>query len=168
MGRTKNCGRCNKPKRPKGKQFKDAEGYCKCGRPPIIDKNVLQKLEDAFSNACTDDEACIYANIGATTLYDYQKANPEFVERKRMLRLTPNLQARRTIVNALNNTSEARWWLEKKDAEFKPTTKMEHVVEKLPSPIDELSDKEKELLKQMREARIERIKEKSRKMEKPI
>jgi len=30
----------------------------------------------------TDEEACLYAGIGMSTLYNYQKENPVFQERK--------------------------------------------------------------------------------------
>ena len=56
---------------------------------------VLRKLEDAFALGCTDLEACLYADISKTTLYDYQKDHPEFAERKEKLKETPTLKAAR-------------------------------------------------------------------------
>jgi len=39
----------NKRKRPKGNAFKNKKGYCECGRPTVLTKEVIQKLEDVFS-----------------------------------------------------------------------------------------------------------------------
>lgn len=98
----------------------------KRGRPTKLTADVLQKLEDAFSNALTDEEACLYAGIAPRTLYDYQTRNPKFLQRKQALRLTPNIAARKTIVNALGDPNHAWRWIEKKDPEMRPTSKIEH------------------------------------------
>lgn len=71
------------------------------GRPTVFTPEVLQKLEMAFSLRCTDKEACYFANIGESTLYLYQKNNPEFLERKHQLRNQAVMKARVTVVNAL-------------------------------------------------------------------
>jgi len=153
-----NCGRCNKPKRPRGKQFSTTEGYCECGRPLKIDANVLQKLEDAFSNSLPDTEACLYAGIAPRTLYNYQEKNPEFVQRKEALKLTPNIAARQTIVKALGEISTAKWWLEKNDPAYKPTSKVEHggTIEMVDTT-DVLSEEEKNALAALRAARRKRL-----------
>jgi Ca2+-binding EF-hand superfamily protein len=57
------------------------------GRPTVMTQETIQKLEQAFAFGSTDEEACFYANIGKSTLYDYIKANPEFSERKEALKL---------------------------------------------------------------------------------
>lgn len=98
----------------------------KGGRPLKITKEVLQKLEDAFSNAFPDAEACLYAGISPGTLYNYQLKHPEFLERKETLKLSPNLVARKTIVGALSDVNQAWKWIEKKDPEMRPITKVEH------------------------------------------
>lgn len=101
------------------------EEHKKIGRPLKINNDVLRKLEEAFSLGCTDEEACIYANIGMSTLYDYQKRNPTFTDRKRLLKHKPVLKARKAVDNALTSDDEkersvmARWYLEhKKSGEF--------------------------------------------------
>ncbi len=57
----------------------------KGGRPTVVTKHVLRKLEEAFSWGCTDREAFFHANIASATFYAYQKDNPEFKERKEEL-----------------------------------------------------------------------------------
>lgn len=167
MARPKNCKGCKKPKRPKGKEFKDAEGYCECGRPTVMTEKVLGKLEEAFSMAFPDDEACLYAGINPTSLYEYQKKNPKYAQRKEALKKTPNMTARKTVVKALSAAGDAWKWLEKKDADFKPTSKIEQSVEISDVQV-ERSPEEVKLLKDLQEARRRRIEQNSDAMESPI
>lgn len=166
MARPKNCNKCGKPKRPRGNSFKGQPGYCECGRPPVIDKTVLQKLEDAFSNGCTDLEACIYAGIAERTLYNYQIKNPEFVHRKEALKMTPNIGARAAIAEALRSKdlATAKWWLERKDPTLKPTSKVEHGghIEVSDTAEADLSDDEKNAIEALRVARRKRIEQQAR------
>lgn len=165
MARPFNCKKCNKPKRPKGKNFKNLPGYCECGRPPVITEDVLKKLEEGFENSFNDEQACTHANISVGTLYAYQKLNPEFIERKRQLKMRPDLKAKETVVKSLKEPGNAWRWLERKDPEFKPTTKIEHAGEigvnsKDSAPI---SDEEKAALEALHIARRKRIERESNK-----
>lgn len=110
-----------KKKKPEDKE--------KVGRPTILTPEIIAKLEQAFSMGCSDLEACFYADIGKTTLYNYQNAHPEFVERKERLKERMIFKARTVIADALNNKDEntARWYLErKKKDEF--STRTENLV----------------------------------------
>lgn len=126
MGRPINCGRCNKPKRPKGRRFKELEGYyCGCGRPTVLTENVLNKLEQAFRIGLNDVKSCLYAGISTQAMYNYQDKNPEFTERKEQLRAEPDIRAKMTVVNSLSDPSSAWRWLERRDPDFKPVAKIE-------------------------------------------
>ena len=138
------------------------------GRPEKITPDVLQKLEDAFSNSAPDTEACFYAGIAPKTLYNYQTRHPKFIQRKEALKSSPNLRARTNIINAMNqsNTEVSKWWLEKKDPEFRPTSKLEHsgTIETTEVPEIERSPEELAAIKALREARLKRIRDNSDKM----
>ena len=98
------------------------------GRPTVMTEAVLHKLEEAFSLGCSDKEACVYANIAPSTLYLYQEKNPEFSERKQLLKEKLVLLARQTVAKAIQNGDEksAQWLLErKKRKEFAVRTQME-------------------------------------------
>lgn len=86
------------------------------GRPTEMTPETISLLEQAWSMGCSDLEACLHANIGKTTLYNYQNEHPEFVERKQILKEKLILAARIVITNALNNNDEntAKWYLERK------------------------------------------------------
>lgn len=89
-------------------------------RPTIMTPETISKLEHAFLLGCGDLEACLYADIGKSTLYNYQNENPEFVERKERLKENPILLARTSVVNGLKeNPDLALKFLERKNkAEF--------------------------------------------------
>ncbi len=86
----------------------------KVGRPNIITPEIIAKLEEVFAIGGTDEEACFYADIGKSTLYNYQQEHPEFVERKEALKERPILKARQTIVKSLDEADNAKWYLERK------------------------------------------------------
>lgn len=88
----------------------------KVGRPTVMTEEVLQKLEYAFMRGLTDVEACLYADIATSTLYNYCKENPEFLERKEELKQHPTAKARLNITEAIENGNEdiSKWWLERK------------------------------------------------------
>jgi hypothetical protein len=158
MGRPKLCNRCRKPKRPGAKEFKEAPGYCECGRPPKIDEKMLEKLEQAFMDGLNDEQACAEVNINPQTLYNYQEKNPEFVERKRQLKLRPDITAKKTIVKNLDKPEHAWRWTERRDPDFKPVSKIEHsgVVEVADGSVI-ISDEEKSALAFLQQARRKRI-----------
>lgn len=99
----------------------------KTGRPEKIDAATLQKLEDAFAYGCTDEEACIYADIKIRTLYHYQKRHPEFLHRKALLKMKPVLFARKSVVEGVKKSPTlAMTFLERKlPKEFGETIKQE-------------------------------------------
>lgn len=86
------------------------------GRPTVMTPETLTKLEQAYSIDSTDEEACIFAGIGLSTLYSYQNENPEFIERKRLLKEKLVLKARTNIANEINkgDADLSKWYLERK------------------------------------------------------
>ena len=53
----------------------------KVGRPTVMTKEVLSKLEMLFAHGLTDREACLIADINPATLYNYCNENPEFSDK---------------------------------------------------------------------------------------
>lgn len=101
--------------------------YAREGRPSAITKEVLVKLEQAFALDCTDEEACFYANISPSTLYDYQKKYPAFSERKKELKQQPFLVARQAIVKGIKDDKEfaLKYMERKKKKEFGTKTEID-------------------------------------------
>ena len=126
----------------------------------------MTKLEDAFVNAMNDIQACAYAGISTRTLSRYEKENPEFSQRKQQLKLRPDIKAKQTIVNSLGEPSHAWKWLERRDQDFKPVSKVEHAGSvDINDSMDKMSDQEKIGLTAFREARRKRIEEESKKLD---
>lgn len=96
------------------------------GRPTVMTDAVLAKLREAFLMGCTDREACLYADIAAKTLYNYQESHPEYVQQKEEWKESPMLKARTTIHKDLDKPDTAKWYAERKRKdEFAPKTEVE-------------------------------------------
>jgi len=109
---------CKKKYREKNKRKKKKipkEQQKKRGRPTICTPEKIAQLEQAFALGCSDLEACLYAGITKTTLYSYQDKNPGFAARKQLLKETPTIRARKSVVKALDSDhSHALRYLERK------------------------------------------------------
>lgn len=116
----------------------------KAGRPTVMTPEVLSKLERAFSLGCSDPEACVFANISTTALYDYQNKYPEFAERKALLKEKPVLLARQTVVRALESDHKhALKYLElKKSNEFKTVSEQTNINLTPQDVINKLAEEE--------------------------
>ena len=87
------------------------------GRPTVITEEVLQKLEEAFLNGASDRQATFLANISDGTLYNYIKDNPEFGERKELLKQQIAYQAKCNIAEAIRSNKkieDSKWYAERK------------------------------------------------------
>jgi hypothetical protein len=73
------------------------------GRPTKMTESTVAKLEQAFAYGCSDVEACIFAGINKSTLYDYCTKNPEFSDRKEGLKTMPTIRAKIVIYQALED-----------------------------------------------------------------
>lgn len=116
-----------KPGRPTKKEVR----YRNVGRRMFDGKDtkeVLEKLEQAFSIGCTDLEACLLADISQDQLYNYQRKNPDFIKRKEVLKNKPILKARTEVIKGLENDKEFSFrFLERKaKGEFAPKSEVEH------------------------------------------
>ncbi len=108
------------------------------GRPTKMTDENVGKLRTAFLMGCDDNEACAYAEIHRTTLYDYQLEHPEFTDMKEAWKQNPILEAKHTIFDDLKNPDTAKWYLERKlKGEF--STRHENVNYDM-NKVDELLD----------------------------
>ena len=98
-----------------GRKSNHIKRYENVGRPARMTPEVIAKLEEAFTHCFSDKEACLYAGIHPATLYRFQEKYPEFSERKELLRLTPNMAAKKELVTGIKgNLDQARWWAQNK------------------------------------------------------
>ena len=71
-------------------------------RPTVMTDETVQKLEEAFSFGCTDDEACCYAGISIRSLYYYCENNEKFLHKKELLKNHPVMKAKRIVNQSLD------------------------------------------------------------------
>ena len=90
------------------------------GRPTVMTPLTISKLEEAFSLGCSDLEACVFAGISHQSLYEYQKKNPKYAERKTLLKENATLLARTAVIKAFkeNPTLALKYLERKKKKEF--------------------------------------------------
>ncbi len=104
----------------------------KVGRPTKITKDILEKLDNAFSLGHSDEEACLVAQIDPQTLYNYCKKHPNYSSKKELLKNSPKIVARRNIVKDLNDgdVKTSKWYLERKAKdEFSNRQELKDVTE---------------------------------------
>jgi len=78
----------------------------KGGRPTVVTEEILHKLDEAFSLGCTDLEACLFAGISKSTLYNLQNKDKGFLERKEVLKENPVLLARQSVIKGFQEDSK--------------------------------------------------------------
>lgn len=72
-------------------------------RPTVMTQEVIDKLEYAFALGCSDNEACLHADISPATLYNHQEKHPEFLERKTLLKDRPLFLAREAVLKGFRH-----------------------------------------------------------------
>lgn len=100
------------------------------GRPTVMTPETIARLEDGFLAGLSDREACLFANIAPSTLYAYCEENPDFSERKELLKEEVKLQAKLNIKNAITGEKRdldtSKWYTERKDRSFSLKQELEH------------------------------------------
>ncbi len=111
---------------PKKKRGPKPKSIKKIGRPPIVSAEKVKQLEEVFALGGTDLEACFYADISKRTLYNYQKENPEFLQRKELLKQKPFLLVRQSIMKGVKEDYNfAMTFAERRMPEFKKKVEIE-------------------------------------------
>ena len=100
----------------------------KGGRPTKMTQGTVKKLEEAFLRGLSDEEACLYADISKPTLYDYCDKNPDFFDRKELLKQRVKTRAKLNISKAIEDgdIDLSKWYLERRDNDFKTKQAVTH------------------------------------------
>lgn len=96
------------------------------GRPTVMTPSVLDILKQAFMFGCTDEQACLYAEISPDALYKYQRENPEYIKKKELFKENPVLLARQSVITSMQEDGNlALKFLERKcKEEFSPRSEL--------------------------------------------
>lgn len=94
------------------------------GRPTVMNKDTIAKLEHAFSANCNKTEACLYAGISHDSLDRYITKNPEFSVRIKQLRSNPRMMAKLNTLDKISGGCQktSEFVLTHTDPEYKPKT----------------------------------------------
>lgn len=85
---------------------------------PAVNPELEGKLLLAYAFDCTDEQACLFAEISVVTLWRYKKKNPEFVKRINLQRQTPVLKARKAVIDSFATHPDIAFqYLKKKQAD---------------------------------------------------
>jgi hypothetical protein len=92
------------------------------GRPTVMTPETIKRLEDGFIAGLSDREASLYADTAPSTLYAYCEENPDFSERKELLKERIKMRAKFNISEAIEAKDKtlSQWLLERRDPDFKP------------------------------------------------
>lgn len=104
------------------------------GRPSKYTPATVSLLLVAFNNGYNVEEACAYAGIAKQTYYDWEKHKTGFLDAMTRAKQMPNRKAKENILGAMaeGDVNASKWWLERRDPEFKSKTEL--------SPSPELSE----------------------------
>lgn len=93
--------------------------------PSKLDDETVKIIEQYLAMDCSIEEVCLMANISKQTYYNWINSFPELKEKFDLLRATPFLKARKTIVDSLSNPQYAFEYMKrKKKAEFSERQEM--------------------------------------------
>jgi len=101
------------------------------GRPTLMTEPTIAKLKEGFAQGFSVRNACIWADIGQDTYYDYCKKFPEFGDQCKTLQQKPLIKSILVINKALNegDVSTAKWYAERKAKdEFSLKNEIEHLT----------------------------------------
>lgn len=97
------------------------------GAPTVYTPHVVGRLVAAFNNGFNIKEACQYAGIHRDTYYAWLETKPGFSDMMEESRTAVNRKAKQVIVDAIQagDVSSGKWWLERRDPEFKAKGEMD-------------------------------------------
>ena len=87
------------------------------------EKDIVAKLERAWTVGANDSEAALSADITPSQLCRYLQSHPLVSQRKDTLLHSPKLKAKILAFNKMGTFSEAMEYLKSRDPEFNPTKK---------------------------------------------
>ena len=91
------------------------------GRPTVITKTTVQKLEEALRDGFSVAMACHLSGISRSSYYDHLSRSPDFSDKMELAQSWATERAKQVVVQEISKGSlkAAQWWLERRNkAEF--------------------------------------------------
>lgn len=124
--------------------------YRNVWRKSVVTEKTISKLEHSFWNWLNDYEACLEADISPASLYRYINENPEFWEKKELLKHNISLIAKNNIANKIRKWDwfDSKRWLERKSKNEFSTKNEVDIGGQKDNPLKTLSDDQMLLIAQ--------------------
>jgi hypothetical protein len=86
------------------------------GRPTVMTKATVQKLEAALRDGFSVDMACHVSGIGRSTYYQHLQSDPDFTDKMALAQDWITQRAKQVVAQAIDNNDlkAAQWWLERR------------------------------------------------------
>jgi hypothetical protein len=91
------------------------------GRPTVMTKASVQKLEHALRDGFSVERACSLSGISRSTYYTHLQTDTDFMNKMELSQSWATERAKQVVIQAIDkgNLKAAQWWLERKSkAEF--------------------------------------------------
>jgi hypothetical protein len=91
------------------------------GRPTIMTKVTVQKLEQALRDGFSIEMACYVSGVSRSTYYNHLASETAFLDKMTLAQSYATERAKQVVVQAIDkgDLKAAQWWLERKlRAEF--------------------------------------------------
>jgi len=115
----------------KGGDVTDKSTKRRCGRPTVVTREVVGKLEAAFSVGANDTEACAHAGISRDTYYSHRKTDSTFSDRIDALKEKLPLKAKSQLAALVTagDPMTVKWYLERvRRKEFGTRHEIDHTT----------------------------------------
>ena len=86
------------------------------GRPTVMTKATIQKLEQALRDGFNVDVACYVSGVGRSTYYQHLQSDPDFADKMALAQDWTTQRAKQVVAQAIGNgdLKAAQWWLERR------------------------------------------------------
>ncbi len=94
------------------------------GRPTVITKATVQKLEQALRDGFSVEMACYVSGVSRSTYYNHLANDTDFLDKMTLAQSWATERAKQVVIQAIEkgDLKAAQWWLERKlRAEFSAT-----------------------------------------------
>jgi arylamine N-acetyltransferase len=86
------------------------------GRPTVINKATVQKLEQALKDGFSVARACSLSGISRSTYYAHLQTDTDFMDKMELSQAWATERAKQVVIQAIDkgDLKAAQWWLERK------------------------------------------------------
>ncbi len=86
------------------------------GRPTVMTKAAVQKLEQALRDGFSIEMACHVSGVGRSTYYQHMQSDQDFADKMTLAQDWTTQRAKQVVAQAVDkgDLKAAQWWLERR------------------------------------------------------